>query len=184
MSASAPPQHSRVPSLAAPLTASLPAGGRGEAEEIRRAPGGKVVTLGPQQHSTDVARGGGPDSVAQVGYCLQTEQIPRRPTRNRSGTGPSCNPKVTRSALPCGCGGTSSSSSIGAHSWCSDANASSISDWTVVTLMRRQSAARWVRYSSSAVLPTPLRRGSPGNGSHAGGAPRGGNQFAVNGGCA
>src|SRR5215469_4407885 len=115
MSASAPPQHSRVPSLAAPLTASLPAGGRGEAEEIRRAPGGKVVTLGPQQHSTDVARGGGPDSVAQVGYCLQAEQIPRRPTRNRSGTGLSCSPKVTRSALPCGAGSISSSSSIGTH---------------------------------------------------------------------
>jgi len=78
-----------------------------------------------------------------------------RPTRNRSGTGPSCSPKVIRSALRCGAGSSSSSSSIGAHSWCSAANASSISDWTAVTLMTRQSAARWVRYSSSAVLPTP-----------------------------
>ena len=78
-----------------------------------------------------------------------------RPTKNRSGTGPSCNPKVIRSALRCGAGSPSSSSRMGAHSWCNAANASSTSDWTAVTPMTRQSAARPARYSSSAVLPTP-----------------------------
>ena len=53
-----------------------------------------------------------------------------RPTMNRSGGGPATRPNAVRSASCCGNGSRSARSSIGAHSWCSPANASSISDWT------------------------------------------------------
>ena len=52
------------------------------------------------------------------------------PTRNRSGTGPALMPNAVRTAAACGPGSTSSRSSSGAHTWCSPAKASSISDWT------------------------------------------------------
>jgi hypothetical protein len=80
------------------------------------------------------------------------------PIRNRSAAGPALRPNAVRSASRCGAGRRSRRSSIGAHSWCSTANASSISDWTPTARTTRQPGACPARYSNSAVLPTP---GSP-----------------------
>src|SRR5262249_43100053 len=91
----------------------------------------------------DLSALGRPDQVA--GQALLERTVEALPLDERDGG------DLDR----CGAGSSSSSSSIGAHSWCSAANASSISNWTAVTLMTRQSAARWVRYPSNAVLPTP-----------------------------
>ena len=52
------------------------------------------------------------------------------PTKNRSGGGPAARPNAVRSASCCGPGIPSRWPSIGAHSWCSPAKASSISDCT------------------------------------------------------
>jgi hypothetical protein len=52
------------------------------------------------------------------------------PTKNRSGGGPAARPNAVRSAACCGPGIPSRWPSIGAHSWCSPAKASSISDCT------------------------------------------------------
>ena len=82
------------------------------------------------------------------------------PSRNRSGGGPAATPSAVSNASRCGTGSCPARLSIGAHSWCSPANASSISDCTPTTRTTwyRESDARPARYSSSAVLPAP---GSP-----------------------
>ncbi len=78
-----------------------------------------------------------------------------RPIRNRSGAGPALMPNAVRSASRCGSGSESSRSSIGAHNWCSPANAISISDWTPAARATRQPGACAAAYSSSADFPTP-----------------------------
>ena len=73
------------------------------------------------------------------------------PTRNRFGSASALRPKAAESASCCGPGSRASRSSIGAQSWCSPANGSSISDWTP--------AARATRKPGRPVRPgTPSTR--------------------------
>jgi hypothetical protein len=85
--------------------------------------------------------------------------------------GPALMPNADRSASRCGPGTASSRSSIGAHSWCSPAKASSISDWTPPARSMRQPGALLARYSSSASCPHPARLAPPAAGSRRRGRP-------------
>ena len=78
-----------------------------------------------------------------------------RPTRKPSGAAPAIRPKAVASASRCGSGRCPRRSSSGPHSWCSAANASSISDSTPTARTTRISAADSTAYRSSAVFPTP-----------------------------
>ena len=77
----------------------------------------------------------------------------------RRGSGPACRPPLSPNAVASasrwGPGRRSSRPSIGAHSWCNPANASSLSASTPAALATRQHAARLDTYSNSAVFPTP-----------------------------
>jgi hypothetical protein len=57
------------------------------------------------------------------------------------GTGPALRPNAVRSASRCGTGSRPARSSTGASSWCSPANASSISDCTPAARNTRHPAA-------------------------------------------
>ena len=81
-----------------------------------------------------------------------------RPTRKRSGATPVVNPNAVPNASRCGGGRRSRRSSIDAHSCCSPAKASSISDCTPPARATRHPDACSTRCSSKADLPTP---GSP-----------------------
>ena len=78
-----------------------------------------------------------------------------RPTARRSGAAPARMLNAVRSASRCGPGRRSIRSRNGAHSWCSPANASPVSDSTPTARAMRHPAACARRYSSSAVLPAP-----------------------------
>ena len=78
-----------------------------------------------------------------------------RATRKRSGGSPGARPNATLRATRWGSGSASSRSSIGAHSWCSPAYGSSISDSTPAIWTTRNPDARSVAWRSNAVLPTP-----------------------------
>ncbi len=90
---------------------------------------------------------------------------PRPPPRtgstppSRRGTDPGRRPRSarTRSRAPGAAvpGSVASRSSIGPHSWCRPANASSISDSTPAARTTVRSDADSIRYLSSAVLPIP-----------------------------
>ena len=77
------------------------------------------------------------------------------PTRKRSGGGPALRPNAVLSASRCGLGRFRRRPSIGAHSACRPANASSISDSMPAARAIRHPSAASVRCRSSAVLPTP-----------------------------
>ena len=160
------PSSSRAASADRPRTSSSgkppksPPGSRAAASN----PTGSASSLRATNASTwDDARSSHCESsiTHSSGRCSATADSrlsTARPTRNRSGASPSRNPNATPSAARCGPGNRSSSPSIGAHTWCRAANASSISDSTPDTRAMPRPAAHSMAYSSSAVLPTP---GSP-----------------------
>ena len=78
-----------------------------------------------------------------------------RPTRNRSGASPSRKPNAVPSASRCGPGRRPRRSRNGAHSCCNPAYASSISDSIPAARATVHPDACCIRYSSSALLPTP-----------------------------
>ena len=78
-----------------------------------------------------------------------------RPTRKRSGAGPACRPNAICSASRCGPGSRPSRCSIGPHSWCSAANASSISDSTPDRPRHPQIARRLRQVIQQRGLPDP-----------------------------
>ncbi len=77
------------------------------------------------------------------------------PTRNRSGGGPSLIPNAVARASRCGGGRRSRRSRNGAHSWCSPANGSSISDSAPAPRATRCRETRASRWSSRADFPIP-----------------------------
>ena len=91
------------------------------------------------------------------------------PTRKRSGGGPALRPNAVLSASRCGLGSCPRRPSIGAHSACSPANASSISDSTpAARAIRHPSAAPDSAAAGRSCRPPPRRAGpAPGSGPRA-----------------
>ena len=104
----------------------------------RRAANARHCTVARSSHCASSTRQASGWSSAVAASRLSTAS----PTRNRSGAGPSRMPNATASASRCGPGSWSSRPSIGTHSWCSPANASSISDSTPQARTTRNPTAR------------------------------------------
>ena len=101
-----------------PARPTRPAGGGRRSREPGRRPGRAIARRRPH-----TAAAASPTSSA-------IRLSAARATRNRSGLSPAASPKATRSARRCGSASEPSRASIGAHSWCRPAKASSISDST------------------------------------------------------
>ena len=98
-------------------------------------------------------------STTQISGCSSAASASRlrtdNPTRKRSGGGPALRPNAVASASRCGPGSCPRRPSIGAHSACMEANASSISDSMPAARAIRHPSAAADRCPNRAVLPTP-----------------------------